>query len=325
MIPLRSTLRHAARSLRRWLGTPHPVILMYHRVARLEHDPWELAVSPENLDGQLAMLKRERDIVPLGWLVARLRAGKPTYRMAVITFDDGYVDVLDEAVPLLQRHGCPATVFLPSAFLGRPDGFWWDALTRVFYATAELPRELEIELGGTIRRFSVLPQHEDEGRSRRRAHEEVWGLLLPLEQSRRDDMLGHVLDWAGLDRRVPRNERCITPDEAVQLSVPGLIDIGAHTMTHPSLPALAAAEQLREIRGSIVALRDLLGAAPTGLAYPFGHHDVATIATAAEAGLSYACTTQGRAVTGNDLLRLPRLQVPDVSAAEFARRVLAYG
>jgi peptidoglycan/xylan/chitin deacetylase (PgdA/CDA1 family) len=322
----RRILGKAARALRRWLGGAHPIILMYHRVAALDHDPWELAVTPENFAGQLELLKRHRQIVPLDWLAARLREGKPTRRMAAISFDDGYVDVLERAKPLLERHNCPATIFLPPGYIGGTDGFWWDTLTRVFYAAPTLPDELELAIGGSPHRWPILPWTSDDGWSRRSAHNAVWGLLLPMPGPLREQLLLAVLDWAGLEPRAPADARCVTEDGARQLSIPGFLDIGAHTISHPSLPAISADEQLREIGGSISALHDLLGIRPRGVAYPYGHHDAATIAATRAAGAAYACTTAGRPVMrASALLALPRLHVRNVAPAEFGSEVLAHG
>lgn len=86
-------------------------ILCYHSV-----DPaWEspLAVRPEEFEAHCDWLTRHRTVVPLADAATRLdRSGRLPSGLAVITFDDGFTGVLDHALPVLRRHGLPATVFL---------------------------------------------------------------------------------------------------------------------------------------------------------------------------------------------------------------------
>src|SRR5215472_17196403 len=105
-------LRRLSRAARHLVERDRPVILMYHRVARLAHDPWQLAVWPERFAEQIEALMQLRRVVPLGWLAAQLTQGRVPKKVAALTFDDGYADLLANARPTLVQRGCPATVFL---------------------------------------------------------------------------------------------------------------------------------------------------------------------------------------------------------------------
>jgi peptidoglycan/xylan/chitin deacetylase (PgdA/CDA1 family) len=91
-------------------------ILCYHSV-----DPaWEspLAVRPEEFEVHCRWLARHRTVVPLADAVGHLDpAGRLPRGWAVITFDDGFSGVLEHALPVLDRYGLPATVFLVAATL----------------------------------------------------------------------------------------------------------------------------------------------------------------------------------------------------------------
>lgn len=110
-----------------------PMILMYHAVADVSYDPNLLSVSPAQFAVQLAWLKR-RGLrgVAVGTLVAALRAGRAR-GLVGITFDDGYVSVLANAVPELLRHEFTATVFIIADRIGGTndwdDGTPWPLLS----------------------------------------------------------------------------------------------------------------------------------------------------------------------------------------------------
>jgi peptidoglycan/xylan/chitin deacetylase (PgdA/CDA1 family) len=112
---------------------PQTTVLAYHAIAecRAADDPHLLFVSPGSFEAQMDFLARHRRVVPLADAVSEsLPAGKP---MVAITFDDGYRSVFDHALPILEQHGFPAAVFVPTAYIG--DRNRWDE---------SLPRPLEI-------------------------------------------------------------------------------------------------------------------------------------------------------------------------------------
>ena len=95
-----------------------PMILMYHGVAEVPEDPNLLCVTPARFAEQMAWLER-RGLrgVGIGALVDAMRAGRAR-GLVGITFDDGYVNVLDAALPVLLRHDFTATMFVISGRLG---------------------------------------------------------------------------------------------------------------------------------------------------------------------------------------------------------------
>ncbi|KUF15948.1 polysaccharide deacetylase [Streptomyces silvensis] len=103
-----------------------PWIAMYHSVADPADDPYRITVSPERLDAQLGWLRR-RGLrgVSVERLLDACRRGRGR-GLVGLTFDDGYRDFLDHAVPLLHRHGCTATVFVLPGRLGGDNA--WDPL-----------------------------------------------------------------------------------------------------------------------------------------------------------------------------------------------------
>jgi N-acetylglucosaminyldiphosphoundecaprenol N-acetyl-beta-D-mannosaminyltransferase len=93
-----------------------PRILCYHGVSPHNEDEW--CVTPDQLAAQMAELSRTRVPVDLAAIQAWLRgeADLPP-RAVAVTFDDGYLDVLQDAAPILARFGVPGAVFVSPALV----------------------------------------------------------------------------------------------------------------------------------------------------------------------------------------------------------------
>lgn len=88
------------------------VVLMYHSV---DNSDWKHSIAPAIFEQQMAYLAKRGWIVPLADIVAYAKGEKQLPRHAIaITFDDGYVDVLTNALPILERYQIPATIFVPT-------------------------------------------------------------------------------------------------------------------------------------------------------------------------------------------------------------------
>ena len=108
-----------------------PIVLMYHGVEEVAVDPHKLCVTPGKFAEQMTWLA-EHGLrgVSMGELIAAMRVGRE-HGLVGLTFDDGYVNVLDVAVPELRRHGFTATMFIISNLLGKTNE-WEDAGTPVW-------------------------------------------------------------------------------------------------------------------------------------------------------------------------------------------------
>ena len=123
-------IRLAKRVARRMIGRPilgHS-ILVYHRIARVEFDPWNIAITPAEFERQLNKLRSSKAVIPLSEF-ARLHVKNRLPRNAVaITFDDGYACNALVAAPMLKSFGFPATFFVLTDAIERHEEFWWDQL-----------------------------------------------------------------------------------------------------------------------------------------------------------------------------------------------------
>ncbi|TPK50687.1 hypothetical protein FJ945_12370 [Mesorhizobium sp. B2-4-9] len=329
-VTVRQALSKLLRRGRLLAGYNRPLVLMYHRVGEPRVDPWELSVSPQNFARQIEILTKARDIVPLQWLAQRLRDGKPARNAVAVTFDDGYADVVQNAVPIMLRMNAPVTVFVTTHALTDPSVFWWDILSRITLETPALPERLAIQIAG--RNYDWLVT-EDATRaksnlviSRTALHFGLHALLKPLRVHERRRALQQLARWAGTDASPRRRDRAMTHSELRHLADTDGVSIGAHTCTHPSLPLLKRDSLEREISASRQQCEEITGRRVAGFAYPFGDFDDSTAEAVRSAGMDYAVTTLPReAGLRVDPFRLPRVTVADWGEREFRRAVLCHG
>jgi peptidoglycan/xylan/chitin deacetylase (PgdA/CDA1 family) len=261
-------------------------------------------------------------------------------RAVALTFDDGYADNLHMARPFLDRCGFPATVFVTTGAPGAGREFWWDELEKIFLNPGILPSRLDLGFGESQRSWVLGSEACYESAAweqnrawrvtaspattRQRVFLEVWGILRTLPSDERDELLAELARWAGLSREPRLSHRLLTQDEVRQLPASGLLEIGAHTVTHPALSAHGAKFQREEIAGSKRAIETQLDRCVSHFAYPYGDYSPDTVRIVREAGFSAACTTD-EATVDHDAgpWQLPRYKVSDWTGEVFESRLVA--
>src|SRR5919108_3473469 len=252
-------LRPAARWLK-YRFAPPAVILMYHRVTALPNDPYLLAVTAKRFAQQMEVIRRYGVPMRLGRLVEALQDGKLPHRAVVVTFDDGYTDNLHNAKPLLERYDIPATVFVTTGHIGHLHEFWWDELDRLLLQPGTLPPRLELSLDGRTWQWELgetatyttadFERHrdwhierQDDPTPRQRRCRSRYQRLRTLTEGDRQQLLVELRTWAGAEPIGRPTHRILSHDEVVDLAAGGLVEIGAHTVTHAALAALSVVAQ----------------------------------------------------------------------------------
>ncbi|MDQ2651785.1 MAG: glycosyltransferase [Chloroflexota bacterium] len=323
--------RLAARTYEQSTG---PIILMYHQVGIVENDPWKIAVTPRHFAEHLEVLSRQRQPVALREVTADLGLPQLDQRQVAVTFDDGYADNLTNAKPLLEQFEIPATVFVVGDAIGAEREFWWDALDRVLLGKHPLPAVLSLRIAGQEHLWELADRARDGALSRlrrptrRRLRRMLWARLREIEPGERWRIINELQAWAGLSATVREDRRVMTEEEVRTLAEGGLVEIGAHTASHPRLAALPAADQFSDIVRGKERLEAILHAPVNSFSYPFGGRldvSTATVAAVRTAGFLRACTTRpGVVQTATNPLRLPRIYVGDWSGEEFERRLATW-
>jgi peptidoglycan/xylan/chitin deacetylase (PgdA/CDA1 family) len=340
----RSPIHSVAAALRRAISPTRRgnVILMYHRIARTNVDPWALCVDPNNFSQQMEALKRIATPIPL----TELPDADPQHTSVAITFDDGYLDNLEIAQPILERQGIPATVFVSTGYVGKSQGYWWDELEAIFLHPGVLPpRGLKLSVAGQNYNWQIDPadlEYQDADcathrawiawkqpppTSRHAVFYAVWSLLRKAETVQREDLICRIQQWAGVSERYTP-ARCMSPEELREVSRGVLLSVGAHTITHSRLSQLSESSQWTEISESKSTLERMLGRPVDTFSYPFGDrsdYTDRTVEAVRAAGYRLACSNfEGTVGPKSDRFQLPRLHVENWNGHDFAKWLRPY-
>jgi peptidoglycan/xylan/chitin deacetylase (PgdA/CDA1 family) len=296
-------------------------------------DPWALSVSPELFLEQMSALREIAEPYSLTEIAVGLLRGNLPHNAVAVTFDDGYLDNLLNAKPILEKFEIPATVFVCAGWTGRTDEMWWDQLARIILKTNNLPDRLELNVNGQHFEWNILGSNHTKGLpigtlatdhfpSRLKFLYEVWEVIRKLPPDSQIDALQTINTWSGACTEVRHGYRPMNAQELVEIAVSGLIEIGAHTVSHPLLPAHSSCVQRREILNGKSRLESILGLSIDAFAYPFGEYDQASLDSVREAGFLCACTAvESTCTVSSSIYELPRVGIRNWSSQEFASNV----
>ena len=270
-------------------GPASLVVLMYHAVldAPLSVPDWCFMTS-DSFRAQMEHLARSGRIVPLNRALNRAPWTAPTPAIAV-TFDDGFRNNLDVALPILTRFEIPATVFLPTAFVDNREWLWFCRVNSAVTASKRTSCDWQDE------RYDLSSiAHRSDASARMQARlktypqPELLRQLSTLCASLGEEEERPVDEWspyATLDSRSIR-----------QMMDTGLMDFGAHSHSHAILSLLDPDSRTQEITQSISRVGDICGRRCSLFAYPNGRrqdYDVHSIAVLREREIDAAFTAIG--------------------------------
>jgi peptidoglycan/xylan/chitin deacetylase (PgdA/CDA1 family) len=271
-----------------------PLVIGYHRVvedfdAAATTDMPTLLVSRAMFERHVEWIGRHFEFVSLDEIGAHLESGEPFSRpVATITFDDGYRDVYDHAVPTLMRVGAAATVFVVTNHLDRPG--WqihdrmYHLLKRAFDKWQQPWRGLSTVLGDADIASSVVERLHATCAS----PYVLTSMLLPLISQAQAGRVMDLLD-AEMGHEPGSAPRTMTWSQVRDLYRAGFT-IGSHTRTHAWLANESPERSFDEIAGSKRDLEERLGHTVRHFAYPGGQFTSAVVEMVAAAGYRFAYT-----------------------------------
>jgi peptidoglycan/xylan/chitin deacetylase (PgdA/CDA1 family) len=222
-------------------------------------------ITPQFLDRTIRALKRWKfDLVPIDEVCRRAVTLPKPRPFVCLTFDGGYKDVITQAYPVLEKHGVPFTLYLPTAF---PDGLgemWWLALEQM------IARESRISLVIDRKERHFAARHVSEKHD---AFEFLvsWMRTLPLPDlsfAINDLCKRYSVDLAALSRSAS-----LDWDDLARLAADPLVTIGSATVNYPVLSNLKEADARREIAMGKAVAETAFRRNVRHFAYPFGDRE----------------------------------------------------
>lgn len=283
-------------------GAAHAVVLMYHSVCPPEHEPW---VAPRNRISPMVFEKQLRRLAATGRVISlsRLAAADgppPAPGSIVLTFDDGYLDNLDVAAPLLRKYGLPATLYLATGYVANAEPQWADLL---YSAIRHRVRD-RLSLDG-IGAFDLG------ARDQRHAALHVIGRhMIEASRERRTELLDTIREQAGSPRCSVRLTMDFDDVRRVMDDYRAF-ELGVHTADHLDLSAMDTGDAIREVQRSVDDFRRELDRDAEHFSFPYSRWTPAIRGRLGATGLRTAMTGQGVvALDELDPFDLRRLEAP---------------
>lgn len=306
--------RWLAARRRRQAGGRRVVVLGYHRVCRdfeaaRQGSIESCLISRETFRRHVAFLATHFELATMSRAVEVLARRATAMRdVAVITFDDGYADVLENALPVLREYGAPATMYVSSGVVAHAGHFPHDRLYALLVAF-EHDAAMRERAPSSARR-TVAQAAARGGPAKAWLHELIRdGSPAALER------LTSELAAAAPGTAVPtEGARALDWDGVRALDAAG-VEIGAHTVAHAVLTHLDAEGAAADLRESREAVERALGKPVRHFSYCNGYWNRALMGALRRTGYASAVTTEDRLNRlGDDPLRLARRVLWEKSA-----------
>lgn len=284
---------------------------MYHRVIPADKliQPG-MYVTPATFECQITFLKKYFNIIPLSSLISSndvnevVKNGKPP---CILSFDDGWIDFYDYAFPLLVKHQLPATIFLPTSFIGTRKQFWTDCFAYLLYNRK--PTILKESIGPEI--FTITKYLDSLSGSFANQLDDGIEYLKKYSKTILEDVLTVLskiwdVDITGLVRNF------LNWTEVTEMQESGLISFGSHTVNHQILTTLDDKEIKTELIDSQKQLlqREVINKSSISFCYPNGNHTKQIADAVRLSGYHLAVSTKnGWNAPGSDKFTLKRVGV----------------
>ena len=297
-------------------------ILAYHRVwdeppNTFAFDEELISAKSEDFQRQMAWVKSNFEVLSFADLHTCAQENRSWPRRAlIVTFDDGYSDNYTHAFPILKELNLPATIFVSTSYLSAPRLFWWDLIAYCVKQTNHLEAHL-LDVSPNV--LSLKTPKE-----RRMAINKIlmWVKSVP------DDMKNAFLDSmpSALEVTLPTDILSATQlnwNQVREMAENG-IEFGGHSLTHPILSNIDAAQLNHEIAGCKKEIEAQTGRDVLVFSFPNGQSNPTVHDAVQKAGYAFSTAYfAGVAHPSLGTYGLPRIAVEtDFSFAIFQANLL---
>ncbi len=270
------------------LQDPVGLILAYHGVTDEQNGafrgPFGEDVSRKNFREQMLFLKKNFSVCSLEIFLSKIEKKKTLKKpLAAVTFDDGYKNLIDLALPVLEEHEIPATVFLSTAAVERS----WIPFQFQLYGSLKIRDDFSIQLKGKTVQIGVNAD------SKKKAYYRIKDLTRGFDKTK----LARVINEINPDNsREKFKEKFLSWEDVKFLSEHPLVTAGSHGHNHLHLNQVTGETAQRDIKISRNLIRKHTGSDVIFFAYPYGDYSMSLNKYIMSEGFSHAFTTKNEGV-----------------------------
>ncbi|MCP4650119.1 MAG: polysaccharide deacetylase family protein [PVC group bacterium] len=273
------------RRLRQKILGNQIVILFTHRIVCSEDEIYPLLkmlehFNVEEFEQRIKYLSKQYQFISLSQALGYIKSGKIPEDCIVLTFDDGYRCNYERVLPILKKYRVPATVFVTTDSINDKNILWYDQLN---YAVAKT-KKTELELWGNKYLLSSVGE-------RKKVYVDMCSRLKAMDNKEKIIMLDKILSMLEVDKdKLLEKRLMLNWEEIKQMQQSGLVEIGAHSITHPILTKISSEQAKEEIVKSKQILEEKLGTEVRHFAYPNGDYNAELTHIVRDSGYESACT-----------------------------------
>lgn len=272
------------------------LILAYHRVlpksdSRFYFEQPMMVVTPETFDNNIKWASEHFKFIKLDdWLNACENNTPPKGKYCAITFDDGWIDNMEYALPILKKHNAPATIFCVSDMLNNKINYWPGRVTKLIY---------EVSKNSDIQNYINHPFFEWLKKATANTNinwtQPTTGDFSNIVESLKTykdleiiSLVDNTKKQLSLDYSEQR--QVLNIDELKSMYATNLISYGSHTINHIRMTQETPEDVLiKEIKNSKDELKEKLNSDINTFCYPNGYHPPNSVKLAKQHYLG-ACT-----------------------------------
>lgn len=273
----------------------HFTILMFHRVVdQVTYDKSvnnPMMVTIDEFKAICTYVKRYCNIIGLDDSLPHFQKKIPfPLRTTAFTFDDGYLDVYENAFPLMRSRGIPSTIFLPTDFIGNPQQWlWWDEIDWAFmHGHQALILSTVSKVTGLKDRIEQVLSGDFLAQKDALTTFIRNDLYAVTEEQRR--AIAHAIAQKRLEQR--KSAILMNWEQIKKLTASRLVATGSHTASHCFFDSITAVEIEKEIRRSFESIRDHTSSRCEAFCYPSGKHNQLSVKSVRDFGCTLAVSTR---------------------------------
>ena len=330
-----SQLFHLIRLWNNLLGK-RLTILMFHRVIDNSNKEENcvlptICISRDNFESLIRFISKYYKVISVSdYLKSLKNRFRLPYNGLILSFDDGYKEILENALPLLQEYGLPAVLFVPTAMIDNGGSYWWDEIYSLLQNTKNSAIAKECSGDPRIDRYLSWTNRilSKQPKDRRRAIIEFIEALQNAKAELRNRVVQFLLrDYRSRNQNQTQDRMVLTWDQIRHLNSCG-IEIGSHTVNHQFLPTVSDREATDELTNSQKRLEARLKSRISCFSYPGGKYNENTVKLVEDAGYTCAFTTdQGINTLNCNHYKLKRINISDEEVTnpvkEFSKPITA--